>query len=258
MTDRNDETVRQGALLLSALVLTPDSALAAFRDRRTADPELDVELLTQARAILDALGICLRTRRAENWQRVKRAWEILRHVAPGEERVVPATTDAASRGCATMISARPASAATRAALSAPIDSTAFMAPIDAVVPAALPFDGSHEAPPNVGPLQPHAAVGETASFDVDDLGVDETSPFRHAVAVHAQDVARYAAIVASTEDVSPARRAELHLHYGVRDERARRALDQQMGSAFRHEPALRARFASELERWRQYLQCAVR
>ena len=51
---RKDPQIRKAALLLSSLVLTPDSALEAFRKRRAADPEVDLSSLERARDIVEA------------------------------------------------------------------------------------------------------------------------------------------------------------------------------------------------------------
>lgn len=243
MTDRNDPTTRAGALLLSSLVLTPDSGLAAFRDRRAAG--IDVALLDKARTVLDAVAAAIRSDHRDDWQRLERAWEILRHVPPAKPPP-PRESVAAPRA--------PMPATRAPASSADLDGTALMAPLDLDEAAKLPptpFRGDARPPPSAA-LDAHPSAGETGAVDPADIAAALTSPFTPQLQAGDTDVDRYAAIVAFTEHASADKLAEVHAHYGLRDEAARRALDQRMGSAFRSEPALKARFAQELARWRRY------
>ena len=77
MSDRSHPTVRRSALLLSALVLSPDSDLEGYRDHRAADPNLPLEHLTQARSILDAIAQAIRSDDAGRWARLAQVAETL-------------------------------------------------------------------------------------------------------------------------------------------------------------------------------------
>ncbi len=241
--DRTDPTTRAGALLLSSLVLTPDGGLAAFRERRTAG--IDVALLEKARALLDAVAAAIRSEDREDWRRIERAWEILRHVAPAKP---PPPREPPAKPPPRETSAAPPPS------SGDLDGTALMAPLDldeAGKRPPLPFQGQAPAPPSVA-LQAHPSAGETGTVDPADIAAALASPFAARLQAGDLDVDRYAAIVAFTEQGSPDKRAEVHAHYGLADEAARRALDQQMASAFRNQPALKARFEQALARWRRY------
>src|SRR5207244_611297 len=74
---RSHPRVRKWSLILSSLALTPDAGLGAFRERRAADPKLDVAKLRQARAILDAVAQAIDSTDAGRWQRLGRAFELL-------------------------------------------------------------------------------------------------------------------------------------------------------------------------------------
>ncbi len=135
-----------------------------------------------------------------------------------------------------------------------VDATVLAAAIDVAAEGAVPFQGACAAPPPRAPLERHPSAGDTASVDLDDLGVNVTCPFGANVAAGEDDIDRYAAIVAATDGASPARRQEVHQHYGLASELARRSLDQRMSAALRDDAGLRRRFESELERWRVYLR----
>ena len=78
MTDpRSHPTVRGWSLLLSSLTLTPDAGLEAYRARRAGDPALDLEQLTRARGILDAVAQAIASKDRARWQRLDRAFAVL-------------------------------------------------------------------------------------------------------------------------------------------------------------------------------------
>ena len=84
---RKDPTIRQGQQLVSSLVSTPDQELAAFRAQRAADPRLDLELVTKARDILDAVAFALRSDRPEDWRKIEQAWEAVHDIARASDRI---------------------------------------------------------------------------------------------------------------------------------------------------------------------------
>jgi hypothetical protein len=88
-SSRTDADTRKYAMLLSGLALTPDSALELFRDRRAANPKLDVARLKRARDLLDAIGAAITHGDEKRWERVDEAWRLL---AQGDE--APADAEA--------------------------------------------------------------------------------------------------------------------------------------------------------------------
>jgi len=195
---RSDPIIRKGSLLLSALVLTPDSALEAFRTRRAADPELDLELLEKARAILDAVGFAVCSRERGNWQRIEQAWAILRKIAPPPEEqadasqrpgkpkeeataVPPAPEPAPATTAAPALAAAPpanppAITKTKAATESPWAGPTSPTPPTPAVPAP-PQNGSPPAPA-VAPAQEQAgSVDETAAVDIRMLSLGDGLPF---------------------------------------------------------------------------------
>jgi hypothetical protein len=87
---RADPETRKASLLLSGLVLTPDSALRVFRERRAANPALDLDHLRQARDILDALHAAIASNDAAMWEKVERAWGILHGRSDDDAAPLPA------------------------------------------------------------------------------------------------------------------------------------------------------------------------
>src|SRR5262245_50333934 len=77
MASRSDPETRQASLLLSGLVLTPDSALELFRERRVANKALDLEHLKRARDMLDFVSAAISSGNAEQWARIEQAWKLL-------------------------------------------------------------------------------------------------------------------------------------------------------------------------------------
>jgi hypothetical protein len=138
---RTTPEMRKASLLLSGLVLTPDSALDAFRKRRAADPELDDAHLRRARDLLDAIADALTSTDDEKWKRIERAWDVIQGNKPG--LATPAPPASAVAGPAS--GSAPASAPSSAAPATP-GPTATPAP-DAS-PASVP------AAPNSGPAPP--------------------------------------------------------------------------------------------------------
>ena len=123
--DRNDPAIRKGALLLSSLVLTPREGLEAYRDRRVANKDVDLELLEKARAVLDAVGFILRSESAADWRKLERAHEALRGVK------APSDADDAEEAAAEGSAAPPAADRAR-------EDTAWSAPTErAVVPPGV-------------------------------------------------------------------------------------------------------------------------
>ena len=79
---RDDELLRRGAVLLSALVLTKDDGLPRFRAQRVADQRVTDEQLAQARTVLDAVTYALLGEGRDNWKRIEEAHRILRRNEP--------------------------------------------------------------------------------------------------------------------------------------------------------------------------------
>ncbi|MEQ9319470.1 MAG: hypothetical protein RIF41_09950 [Polyangiaceae bacterium] len=139
--DRNDPAIRKGALLLSSLVLTPREGLEAYRDRRVANKDVDLELLEKARAVLDAVGFILRSESAADWRKLERAHEALRGVP------APSDADDAEEAAAEGSAAPPAADRAR-------EDTAWSAPTErAVVPPGVTSTESTE-PPARAPVVP--------------------------------------------------------------------------------------------------------
>ena len=77
-TSRAAAAVRRTALLLSALVGTPDRSLDVFRTRRAGNPDVAIDDLRRARDILDVLGSAIEARAGHAaWERVREAWRLL-------------------------------------------------------------------------------------------------------------------------------------------------------------------------------------
>jgi hypothetical protein len=114
--------MRRASLLLSGLVLTADDSLDAFRERRAAGSEVDLEQLKRARDLLDAVHQGIASGGAEQWERLDAAW---RAVQPGS---VPAAAPASAAAPAQ------APALTPAVAAAPV--VAVVASVSAPMPAA--------------------------------------------------------------------------------------------------------------------------
>ena len=206
---RQDPTIRKGALLLSALVLTPDAALEAYRAKRVADPELDLALLEKARDILDGLAFALRSGRRSDWRHVERAWETMRKIAPPDETAQPGASAAATPPTRTAEEparpdlapaekpARPGGATADPPTDRPVPPAAPAPAAPARPPAAAvgardasPWAGSparkparpeppaKPAPPPVAPaLAGSSDVDETAAVDLRALRLGDGMPF---------------------------------------------------------------------------------
>ncbi len=79
---RTTPEMRKASLLLSGLVLTPDSALDSFRKRRAADPNIDERHLKHARDLLDAVAEAITSTDASRWALLERAWSALQGQEP--------------------------------------------------------------------------------------------------------------------------------------------------------------------------------
>ena len=201
--DRNDPIVRRGALLLSALVLTPDSALSAYRAQRAGIPELDVALLDKARSILDAVSFAIQGDQMGSWRRVEQAWEILRKVpppAPKEEALHQEVTAADLAGGAGAIEAPPVehvvepapaprareSGTARPALGDRAPAPVVMAPVRAapVSPPAPPV----APPPPVAVVRPAVVEADTLAGSVDETAAVDFAAIAAAVLPFANGV----------------------------------------------------------------------
>jgi hypothetical protein len=85
---RTGPEIRKASLLLSTLVLTPDSALEVFRERRVANPALELDHLRHARDILDRIHEAIAHNDREQWSRMEEAWRLL-SAAPRRQSSVP-------------------------------------------------------------------------------------------------------------------------------------------------------------------------
>lgn len=209
MTDpRSHPTVRGWSLLLSSLTLTPDAGLEAYRARRAGDPALDLEQLTRARGILDAVAQAIASKDRARWQRLDRAFAVLERdtvvslteptaavdsppknpvpTSAPEPAVMPvaAMPVAAMPVAPAMAAAGLASAAVPATTAAPSPwSVAVLASAGAPVPMLVPPPvGTVEAPPlpqsidetalgewpALGPLLPFVAAAGAAASTVTD------------------------------------------------------------------------------------------
>ena len=133
-----------------------------------------------------------------------------------------------------------------------IDETAIANPA-IVLDDPVPFSGSvDEVPAAASRLPEHPGSGATAPVDHAVIAQAKALAF-DSLKHTAEDVARYAKIVAATE-AAPDKRAEIHEQHGIADEPARRAMDQTMGQAFRIRPELKERYDYELARWQNWFR----
>jgi hypothetical protein len=138
---RTDPETRKGSLLLSGLLMTPDNALKVFRDRRAANPNLDVDQLRRARDILDALYQAINSNDPAPWKRIDEAWKIIL----GKE-------GEAQRGDAEVLAAPPSSDAGAEPTASPKETRKASAEPDVKLP---PKPARADAPPP--PIDPDAA-----------------------------------------------------------------------------------------------------
>ncbi len=259
MTDpRSHPTVRGWSLLLSSLTLTPDAGLEAYRARRAGDPALDLEQLTRARGILDAVAQAIASKDRARWQRLDRAFAVLERdtvvslTEPTAAVPAPATMPVAAMPVAAMpVAAMPvapamaaaglASAAVPATTAAPSPwSVAVLASAGAPVPMLVPPPvGTVEAPPlpqsidetalgewpALGPLLPFvAAAGAAASTVTDRSGLPTVLPFKPArtIAPPSLTVQQLAAVAVDLE-LDPASAEAIRARYGLDEEHAKLA-----------------------------------
>jgi len=95
MSKDDPKETRKASLLLSGLVLTPDKALETFRERRAADPTLDLAHLSRAKDILVAISRAITSSDAEGWARIEAAWAVLCGDAESPDGVAPADAETA-------------------------------------------------------------------------------------------------------------------------------------------------------------------
>jgi hypothetical protein len=256
---RQDPRIRNGALLLSALVLSPDSALERYRDQRAGDRQLDVEQLRRARDVLDAVAFAIAGAEPARWTHVEQAWTALRGDARRLPKLPPADASAARHApgaeAPAQVSAGPAVDET-----APVD-------ISKVVPAEriLPYRAAAEPSPLVraAPSPPPAPRSRpsTPGSDVDQtmamapLGEAPAAlPFAEPqrVGTPSLTVEQYASLRAELAARS-APHAELLARYDLADEEALRAVERHWEQRLRDAPAVRARFDQLLTHYRQWL-----
>lgn len=188
---RKDAGIRKGSLLLSTLVLTPDSALDAYRDKRIADPKITVEQLKRAREALDAIAFAIRSKNGANWRRLDEAWEILRKNQPPKDEPEPAApTPPDIPGAPSPVSAPPAARESPPIAPAAPESRPFAQPPAPAleVPAPIPISYQPAPAPLAPPsfVVPHAPplasdrprVDVDATMEVSVVPIDSTLPFQ--------------------------------------------------------------------------------
>ena len=289
--DRNDPAIRKGALLLSSLVLTPREGLEAYRDRRVANKQVDLESLAKARAVLDAVGFVLRSESAADWRKVEQAYEVLRGVkAPSEgteeepppapprvdadedrpEATWSAPTERAQvlPGVATASTQPPARspvvppppvpvAAAVPASPAEVDSTAVVAALEEGI--TLPFEALDVAdapPPVADALPPQTSnIDETAALGVA-LDLGDVLPFDRGDAPAPETeftIEQYASLCAERDLVGQANVGRVLERYALPSQDALRALDAAWTERL-VDPTKRARFDHLRARYRQWLE----
>ncbi len=73
---------------LSALVVTTDDELVTYRQRRVAEPNVDIELLRQARDLLDLVGLAITQGGPERWNKIRAAHAALAPPLVGADSTV--------------------------------------------------------------------------------------------------------------------------------------------------------------------------
>ncbi len=150
---RNDPDIRKGSLLLSTLVLTPDSALETYLTQRVTDRKVTVEQLKRVREALDGIAFAIRGNSQVNWQRIDDAWEILRRIRPPKPAAARDEPPVAPPRAAGAVSPAPAGKLASPAGQPPAPIRPPMAPHPA--PAALPAAAAAPIqPPLVGRIPP--------------------------------------------------------------------------------------------------------
>ena len=261
---RQDPRIRNGALLLSALVLSPDSALERYRDQRAGDPKLAVEKLQRARDVLDAVAFAIAAGEPARWSHIEEAWALVRDDARRLPEPPLADAPAARRAPAATPPApsRPVPAADRPSVdeTAPVD-------ISKLVPAdrILPYRAATEPSPLVRPA-PSAPPAPRTPASSPGGDVDETmaiAPLRYPpVALPFGEPKRSGTPILTVEQYASLRaelaartapHAELLERYGLPDEEALRAVERHWEQRLRDAPAVRARFDQLLAHYRTWL-----
>jgi hypothetical protein len=256
---RQDPRIRKGALLLSALVLSPDSALERYRDQRAGDRKLDIEQLRRARDVLDAVAFAIAASEPARWTHVEQAWAALRDDARRLPRLPLADAPAAKH-------------APRAEPPAPVPSVPAVdetAPVDIskLVPAEriLPYRAAAEPSPPVRPApSPPPAPRPRPSTPASDVdGTMAMTPLENAPAALPFAGPQRAGTPTLTVEQYASLRAELEARctphalllgrYDLPDEEAFRAVERHWQQRLQDAPAVRARFDQLLAHYRQWL-----
>ena len=197
MGSRSDPETRQASLLLSGLVLTPDSALETFRERRVADKELDVAHLKRARDLLDYVSAAINSGETERWMRIEEAWRLFqgKEAAPAVLGP-PARVTSPWAGSAEPPRRPPPPPRPRAPTPPPMEPTEALdmdalkrdaeeddlegtMPVDrALKRPGLPFSGAVEPPPPTSSSDSASDIlGKTAYLDPSEPRDVQTLPF---------------------------------------------------------------------------------
>lgn len=255
---RQDPNLREGALLLSSLVLTPDSALERYRAHRSGDPHIPVEQLHHARELLDAVAFAIRSGEAARWSRIVQAWRLLRDDARRVPPPLP-TTGRASPSRRPEPVAAPAQAHPDAGETAELR----LGPLAATDP--LPFRGAAAAPlPATPGLAPRSQVDvdETAAAGLV-LGDVRPLPFENAASEPRPSsrsgrageltLEQYASLRAELR-CNPAARLSILTRYRIGHETGLQQLEEQWEQRLAAEPPLRPRLDELVARYEQWLR----
>lgn len=286
MSSRSDPETRQASLLLSGLVLTPDSALDVFRRRRAADQSLDLERLKHARDILDFVSRAITSSEAEPWDRLESAWELLSTMRPESSPGTPSPPMPAAPPPPSAPKSAPREEEVRRLnereLGDPLQKTS---PPDQPVVGVLPFRGKVAAPPPSAVNDESGGgdpLNQTAGIDPDDPRAHVTLPFATSDASAADfapteklDAMKHVAPAPESTDgpaLPPhltltieqyaALRAECSVHarwtkeisarYGVRNDEERSAVDAHFRDRMGRDAALAEAFSyhyARIEHW---------
>ncbi len=276
MTDRRDHPkARTWSLLLASLALTADDDLRAFRDRRAADPRLDLEKLRRARGLLDAVAQAIESADAGRWERLVRAFALVEEDAaiaePSNADGPSSSADPAPSAPAPLPPSAPSPPVPLAAAPprAPSPWIAPPAPIRIdVLPAAAALDSTTEAPalhddaalpfrdqPNAPPPPsssnepPHPEVGETAFVEA--LVLDDPLPFQQDES-RALSLEQYASFTVERELYGD-RGGEVRARYGL-DAAAEADNDRRWRARLDAEPAARAELEQKRNAYRDWLR----
>ncbi|HZO16922.1 MAG TPA: hypothetical protein VFB62_26780, partial [Polyangiaceae bacterium] len=198
MGSRSDPETRQASLLLSGLVLTPDTALETFRERRAADKELDVAHLKRARDLLDYVSAAINSGEPERWTRIEQAWRLFQ-----EKEALPAIATPPWEPprrppppprprAPTPPPMEPTEALDMDALrrDAEEDDLEGTMPVDAAVKRpGLPFSGAVEPPPPTSSSEGASDIlGKTAYLDPNEARDVQTLPFDTKSPIHSEEI----------------------------------------------------------------------